>query len=68
MQATYRIQAEELDVEFLESIKKMFKKKSLEISIVDEDEEDFAFGRAIDEGLKSESVSKEEFFKALRAD
>lgn len=67
MQATYRLQAEELNIDFLESIKKMFKQKTIEISAIDEEEEDLAFGKAIEEGLKSEGVSIDELHKALRA-
>jgi len=67
MQATYHLQADELTIDFLESIKKMFKQKTVQISITDEEEEEMALGRAIDEGLRSESVSKEDLFKALRA-
>ena len=68
MQATYRLQADELNIDFVESIKQMFKQKTVEISIIDEQEEDLAFGKAIDHGLHSENASKDELYKALRAD
>lgn len=68
MQAIYRVQADELDVDFLESIKKMFKHKTLEISIVDETQEDEALVRAIELGLETENVNKDELYKVLSAD
>jgi uncharacterized protein YnzC (UPF0291/DUF896 family) len=67
VQATYRLQADELNIDFVEAIKQMFKQKTVEISIVDEQEEDLAFGKAIEYGLQSETVSKDELYKALRA-
>ena len=68
MQATYRLRSDELDAEFLESIKKTFRHKKLEIHIIDEDEEDVALGRAIEKGREDEEVSEAELFGALRAD
>ena len=68
MQAVYRVQAEELDIDFLESVKKMFKQKTVEISIIDEDEEDAIVAKAIEISLADENVSKEELYKALNAD
>ncbi|AFV96535.1 MULTISPECIES: hypothetical protein [unclassified Sulfuricurvum] len=67
MQATYHLNTDDLTIDFLESIKTLFKQKTVEISIIDEDEEDFAFAHAIEQGLKSENVSKEELLKALNA-
>ncbi|OHD81360.1 MAG: hypothetical protein A3D90_01865 [Sulfuricurvum sp. RIFCSPHIGHO2_02_FULL_43_9] len=67
MQATYHLNTDDLTIDFLESIKTLFKQKTVEISIIDEDEEDFTFAHAIEQGLKSENVSKEELLKALNA-
>lgn len=67
MQATYHLNTDDLTIDFLESIKTLFKQKTVEISIIDEDEEDFGFAHAITQGLKSENVSKEELLKALNA-
>lgn len=41
MQATYRLHTDELTGDFLDSIKQMFKHKTIEVTIIDEDEKDF---------------------------
>ncbi|MDP3876447.1 MAG: hypothetical protein Q8Q50_05650 [Methylobacter sp.] len=69
MHINYQLNTNDLDADFLESVKIMFKDKDIIISIVDaENDEDFALGKAIEEGLLSESVSREELDKALYAD
>jgi len=69
MHINYKLNANELDADFLESVKIMFKDKDITISIDDtESDEDFAFGLSIKEGLLSESVSREELDKVLYAD
>jgi len=40
MQVAYRLNADELDMNFLESIKKLFQKKSIHINIAVADQED----------------------------
>jgi hypothetical protein len=69
MHINYQLNTNDLDADFLESVKIMFKDKDIIISIVDaENDEDFALGKAIEEGFLSESVSREELDKALYAD
>lgn len=68
MQAVFRLESSELDLDFLESIKKIFAKRRVEISIVDADEEDRLLSSMIEEGLTSKSVSQEELFRVLNAD
>ena len=69
MHINYKLNTNDLDADFLESVKIMFKDKDITISIADtESDEDFALGRAIEEGLLSESASREELDKALYVD
>jgi hypothetical protein len=70
MQINYTLNTNELDINFLEAIKLLFKDKDITISINDaEDEkEDNALANAITEGLLSSSVSKDELNKVLYAD
>jgi hypothetical protein len=70
MQINYTLNTNELDIDFIESIKLLFKNKEITISIADaEDEkEDNAFGCAITEGLASQSVLRSELDRALYAD
>ncbi len=69
MHINYKLNTKDLDATFLESVKILFKDKDINISIVDiENDEDFALGKAIEAGLLSESISKEELNKALYAD
>jgi hypothetical protein len=69
MHINYKLNTNELDADFLESVKIMFKDKDIVISIADtETDEDFALGNTIEEGLLSESVSREELDKVLYAD
>lgn len=69
MHIDYKLNTNDLDANFLESVKIMFKDKDIIISIVDtENDEDFALGKAIEAGLLSESVSREELDKVLYAD
>lgn len=68
MHINYKLNANELDADFLESVKIMFKDKDITISIDDtESDEDFSFSQSIEEGLLSESVSREELDKVLYA-
>ena len=69
MHIDYKLNTNDLDANFLESVKIMFKDKDIVISIADtENDEDFALGKAIEEGLLSESISREELDKVLYAD
>ena len=69
MHINYKLNTNDLDTNFLESVKIMFKDKDIIISIADtEDDEDFALGKAVEEGLLSKSVSREELDKVLYAD
>ncbi len=69
MHINYKLNTNDLDADFLESVKIMFKDKDIIISIADaEDHEDFALGKAVEEGLLSESVSREDLDKVLYAD
>ncbi len=69
MHINYKLNTNDLDADFLESVKIMFKDKDIIISIADaEDDEEFALGKAIQEGLLSESASREELDKVLYAD
>ena len=68
MQVNYKLNTDELDSHFLESIKLMFKNKNISISIIDEDDEDFALGKAMQEGLLSPSATREELNQALYVD
>lgn len=69
MHINYKLNTNDLDANFLESVKIMFKDKDIIISIADtENDEDFALGKAIEEGLLSESTSREELDKVLYAD
>ena len=65
MQVNYRVHTDDLDANFLESIKIMFKNKEIDIFIMDEDSEDHQLGQAIEEGLSSEVVSRKDLDKAL---
>jgi hypothetical protein len=65
MQINCRVHTDDLDANFLESIKIMFKNKEIDIFIMDEDSEDRLLGQAIEEGLSSEVVSRDELDKAL---
>ncbi len=69
MHIDYKLNTNELDASFLESVKIMFKDKDIHISIIDtEMDEDFALGQAIEVGLLTESVSKEALNQVLHAD
>lgn len=69
MHINYKLNTNDLDANFLESVKIMFKDKDITISIADtENDEDFALGKAIEEGLLSKSASREELDKVLYAD
>lgn len=68
MQVVYRLDSSELNIDFLDSVKALFKNKTVEIIVADEDEEDKAMTLAIDEGLKGETASEEELLRVLRAD
>ncbi|MFI3155734.1 MAG: hypothetical protein QX199_06220 [Methylococcaceae bacterium] len=69
MHINYKLNTNDLDANFLESVKIMFKDKDIIISIADtENDEDFALGKAVEEGLSSKSASREELDKVLYAD
>jgi len=69
MHINYKLNTNDLDANFLESVKIMFKNKDITISIADtENDEDFALGKAVEEGLLSESASREELDKILYPD
>lgn len=69
MHINYKLNTNDLDANFLESVKIMFKDKDITISIADvENDEDFALGQAIETGLLTESVSRKELNKFLHAD
>jgi len=69
MHVNYKLNTNDLDASFLESVKIMFKDKDIVISIADtENDEDFALSKAIEEGLLSKSASREELDKVLYAD
>jgi hypothetical protein len=68
MHINYKLNTDDLDTDFLESVKILFNDKDISISIVDiEKDEDFALGKDIDAGFLSETASKEELNKALYA-
>lgn len=69
MHINYKLNTNDLNGDFLKSVKIMFKDKDITISIADtENDENFAFGKAIEEGLLSESVSRKKLDKVLYAD
>lgn len=70
MQINYALNTNELDSNFLEAIKLMFKDKNITILIRDDESEaeDFAFGNSIEEGLSCPSVSRDALNQALYAD
>lgn len=69
MHIDYKLNINDLGADFLESVKIMVKDKDIVISIADtENDEDFALGKAIQEGLLSESASREELDNVLYAD
>jgi hypothetical protein len=68
MQVVYKLDSSELNIDFLDSVKTLFKNKTVEIIVADEDDEDNAMTLAIDKGLKSETVGEEELLRVLRAD
>ena len=67
MQVNYKLNTNELNGNFLEAIKLLFKDKEITISITDADDEE-TFGKAIEAGLLTESVSRAELNSALYAD
>jgi len=64
MQVNYKLNTDELDSHFLDSVKLMFKNKNISISIIDD--EDFALGRAMEEGLLSPSIIKKGKSKVVK--
>ncbi len=69
MRINYKLNTNDLDANFLESVKIMFKDKDITISIADiENDEYFALDKAIETGLLSESASREELNKVLHVD
>ena len=69
MQVTYDLKVNEINKNFIDSIKTLFANREIRVTIedVNTEMEDKALAKAIKEGLKSESISKEEFLKALIA-
>jgi len=68
MQVTYDLKVDEINLDFINSIKNLFVDKEIRITIEDVDKEDEALSMAIKDGLESETISKDEFLKALSAD
>lgn len=68
MQVTYDLRVDEINQEFISSIKSLFLNKEIRITIEDVEREDEALSIAIKEGLKSKSISKKEFLEALSED
>jgi hypothetical protein len=64
MIANYSLNTNELNIDFLNSIKDIFENKNIEITISDEDEENRKLGMAMEEALKSETISYDDFLKA----
>ena len=68
MQVSYDLKVDEINLDFINSIKNLFVDKEIRITIEDVDKEDEALSMAIKDGLESETISKDEFLKALSAD
>ena len=63
MQVTYRLHTDELTGDFLDSIKQLFKYKNIEISIIEEDQEDFGIEQSfivtsMDEARKRVTIAR----------
>lgn len=66
MQVSYRLNCNELDVSFLNSIKELFTNKNIEIVISDEDEVDEKFAQILSSTYEnSNAVDSKEFLEAL---
>ncbi len=69
MQVTYDLKVDEINQNFIDSIKALFANREIRVTIEDANikMEDKALAEAIKEGLKSESISKDKFLKSLNA-
>lgn len=66
MQASYQLQGNDLNMNFLDSIKNLFQNREIEIIIHDLEEEDKKFGEILDYTYSnSKAVSEDSFLKAL---
>jgi hypothetical protein len=69
MQVAYQLNGNDLDANFLNSVKAMFANKDIEIIIHDEADIDEKFCRILDLSYQNRQyVSEDELFKALRED
>jgi hypothetical protein len=66
MQASYQLQGNDLNMNFLDSIKNLFQNREIEIIIHDVEEDDKRFGEILDYTYSnSKVVSEDSFLKAL---
>ena len=66
MQASYQLQGDDLNMNFLDSIKNLFQNREIEIIIHDVEEDDKRFGKVLDYTYSnSKVVSEDSFLKAL---
>jgi len=66
MQASYQLQGDDLNMNFLDSIKNLFQNREIEIIIHDVEEDDKRFGEILDYTYSnSKVVSEDSFLKAL---
>lgn len=66
MRVAYQLKSAELDSDFLESIKSLFKNKDIEIVISDDEEDDRRFGDILNYTFyNSQKVSEDSLLEAL---
>jgi hypothetical protein len=66
MQASYQLQGNDLNMNFLDSIKNLFQNREIKIIIHDVEEDDKRFGEILDYTYSnSKVVSEDSFLKAL---
>ncbi|MCI0501416.1 MAG: hypothetical protein L0Y61_06685 [Epsilonproteobacteria bacterium] len=66
MQASYQLQGNDLNMNFLDSIKNLFQNREIEIIIHDIEEDDKRFGEILDYTYSnSKAVSEDSFLRAL---
>lgn len=66
MQASYQLQGNDLNMNFLDSIKNLFQNREIEIIIHDVEEDDKRFGEILDYTYSnSKVISEDSFLKAL---
>lgn len=69
MQVAYQLRSDELDINFLESVKALFNNKEIEIIIHDEEEEDKKLEKILNHTLQSShKVSEAALLEALSED